>query len=72
MRMYAAEFNGEPPARAMGVPLRGAPLVSSGFIEYLPTMLCFCLFLLGRPPYLLVRTCLFLLVPYAPFVCREI
>ena len=57
-----AEFNGEPPARAMGVPLRGAPFVSSGFTEYLPTISCFCLFLLGRPLFLLVRTCLFLLV----------
>ena len=57
-----AEFNDEPCAHAMGVPLRGAPFVSSGFTEYLPTIFCFCLFLLGRPLFLLVRTCLFLLV----------
>ena len=46
-----AEFNGEPPVCAMGVPLRGARalFVSSGFTKYLPTIFCFCLFLLVWP-----------------------
>merc|ERR1712185_554611 len=47
---------------AMGVPPRGAPFVSSGFTEYLPTISCFCLFLLGRPCFCWVRTSLFLVV----------
>ena len=60
--MFGSEFNGEPPARAMGVPPRGAPFVSSEFTEYLPTISCFCLFLLGRPCFCWVRTSLFLVV----------
>ena len=62
MHMFGSEFNGEPPARAMGVPPRGAPFVSSGFTEYLPTIFCFCLFLLGRPCFCWVCTSLFLFV----------
>ena len=62
MHMFGSEFNGEPPARAMGVPLRGAPFVSSGFTEYLPKISCFCLFLLARPCLCWVRTWLFLFV----------
>ena len=50
--MFGSEFNGDPPARAMGGALRGALFVSSGFTEYLPTIFCFCLFLLTpHPPF---------------------
>ena len=64
--MFGSEFNGEPPARAMGVPPRGAPFVSSGFTVrvsandflFLPVSAGAALFLLGS--LMLVSVCFFL------------
>ena len=67
--MLGPEFNGETPARAMWVPLRGAPFVSAGFTGYLPTVSCFCSFLLVRPCFCWFAHgcfCLFLLVLIRP------
>ena len=56
------EFNGEPTARAMGVPLRGAPFVLPVSAEYLPAIFQFLPVSAGAALFLVVRTCLFLLV----------